>query len=169
MTGLRPNVSNQTSLWITSNWIFEQISQLVLPVRNVLSLLVTEGNNNLFQERKRLVDKLGFNQSFSFRACFFSSLRSSQINQVDLTHNNFFTTLNSTSSFQMQSKYTMTPATSNIQFMLSNSSIILSLKKHLQSFLLIFANFFCQSFYKYVTFLILLNCKTCFVAMVKQK
>ena len=66
MGGLRPDISYHTGLRIATNRIFQEIGQLVLPVRNVISLLVAQCNHNLLQKRQGFVDKLCLNQSPAF-------------------------------------------------------------------------------------------------------
>ena len=135
----------------------------------MLPLLVAEGNHNLFQEGEGLINELGFNQGFSLRTSLLCPLRACQIDQVNLTHHNLLATLDPTPRLQMQGKDAMTPATGNVQLMLGHGPVVLALKEHLQSFLLIIAHFFCQPFNKYVAFLVLLDCQVWFAILVEQE
>ena len=134
----------------------------------MITLFLRKSNDNLFEERKWLVDELGFNECFSLTACFFSSLTSCQIYKINFAHDNFFWAFDFTSDFKMNCKNAMTSGTVSVEFMLSDSTIILSLKKHLKGFFLIFCRFFRKTFDNNIAFWILLNVHLVLIIFVEE-
>lgn len=77
MCTLWPDIRNHAGFGVATNGVLKKISEFVLTIRNVLSLLVTQGHYNLLEERKRFVDELCLNERLSFRTSLLSALRSS--------------------------------------------------------------------------------------------
>jgi len=87
---LGEHVRNEDRLAIATNRVGENVGQLALPVRHVLTLLVTRGHHNLFQIREGSVDVAGFFQGQSFSTSLFGSLAAGEVDQVQLGINHFF-------------------------------------------------------------------------------
>ena len=168
MGGLRPDISYHTGLRIATNRIFQEIGQLVLPVRNVISLLVAQCNHNLLQKRQGFVDKLCLNQSPAFWAGFFGPFWACQIDQVDFGHDHLLTTLNFAPDLKMDGKDGVSPRAIFVQLMLSNSFIILPLKQNLLSIFLIISLPPGQPFDEDVSFMVLLDVEGIPVVLIQQ-
>lgn len=134
----------------------------------MITLLFWQSNYNLFQKWKGLVDKLSFDKSFAFTSSFLSSLTTSQIHEINFTHDNFLRTFYLTSDFEVYGKNTVASGTISIEFMLCDSSIILSFKEHLKGFLFIFSRLFWEAFYDNIAFGVFLNVHLIFIIFIEE-
>jgi len=82
-----PDVGDHDGLAVTTNSILKKIGQLTLSVWNVVLFIVTGGDDYLLEERKRLVDVVGFFHSTGLIQLL-CSLISCKINKMQLRHNN---------------------------------------------------------------------------------
>lgn len=60
MLRFRVYISYHNGLTVSSDRVLEEISQLALPIRDVISLIVTDTNNNLLKEGQRFINIGGF-------------------------------------------------------------------------------------------------------------
>lgn len=139
-----------------------------MSVRNVISLFLWQCDNDLFEEWKRFVDKLGLYKSLSFAASLLGSFASCKIDKVNFTHDNFLRTFHFASNLEMDGKNTMTPGTGFVKSVLCYGSIIFSFKQHLQSFFFVIGLLLTEAFDNYVTFSVFLNVHLAFIILVEQ-
>jgi hypothetical protein len=55
--GFRPNVRDHDGLAVAAKTVSQEVGQLRLAVRDVVSLLVAQSQHNLLEESQRLVDE----------------------------------------------------------------------------------------------------------------
>ncbi len=134
----------------------------------MVTLLFRQSNDDLFEERKRFVDELSFHKSLPFAAGLFGPFTSGQVDKIDFAHDDLFRTFDFASDFKMNGKDAVTSGTVPVKFMLCYSAVVLSFKKHLKGFFLIFGRLFGQSFDNDVSFGVFLDVHLVLIIFIQQ-
>lgn len=129
MTLFGPNVRNHNCLAITTKRVTEHISKLGLTVRNVVTLAVTKGKDDLLKERKRLVDEAGLLEYLTLRVGLLGALRTGQVNQVQLGVDNLIRRFDAGARLDVHSEDAVSTRGSGVEVVVAEGAVHFSLKK----------------------------------------
>ena len=101
---LRPHIGDQDGVAVAANRVLEHVGELGLPVRHMVSLLVSGADNNLLEEGQRSVDVAGLTHGDSRRTSLLCTLVAREIDQVQLRCDHFLVLLDSRAAFNVHSE-----------------------------------------------------------------
>lgn len=153
---LRVYIRDHDSLTVPADRVLQEVSQLALPVGDVIAFVIANWDDHLLQERQGLIYIGRLLQVDTLGSRLFSSLTASQIDQMQPREHYFLSWLHAALTFKVDGVDTMTSRGFLIQLMSTDSSVSLSLEQVIQGLLLVVNNIQCESLDMYLALGIIL-------------